>query len=93
MTTNEETWEHTRRVKWSKFPPPSNWPAGVRPISQTGLALLGINERTGRLYWDGTELATKVGLKTFERVLATIATGAAVGGFILSLGSTMGWWD
>jgi len=70
-------WKMIRENRFSDDPP-DVWPAGVRPISMKGIALLGIHERTGKLYWDGEELATSIGLKRYERILATIGAACAV---------------
>jgi hypothetical protein len=72
---------------------PEGWPEGVRAISLEGLRLFGIDERTGKLYWDGEEIVTKVGLKTFERALALIATVSGFGIFVLQLGKAASWWN
>jgi len=47
-------WRHIRAHKISSERP-NDWPHGVRGISQEGLSLLGINEATGQLYWDGSQ--------------------------------------
>jgi hypothetical protein len=93
MTTYDPAiWEAIRIARWSDLTAPPSWPTGVRPISMKGLGLLGIDERTGKLYWDGAEVATAVGLKKFERGLAIVAIMIAFGGFVLNLGSKVGWW-
>ena len=53
---------------------------------------MGVHEKTGKLYWDGSEIVTKVRLRGYELLLATLATGATVGVFVLDLGRTAGWW-
>jgi hypothetical protein len=71
-------WEHIRRVKFSDERP-DDWPAGVKAISQEGLALFGIHDKTGRLYWDGDEILTSLRLGKREFILAVIvAVSAAV---------------
>ncbi len=70
-------WDTVRKYKLSDDHPPE-WPKGVRAVSMKGVALLGIHEKTGKLYWDGEELATSIGLKRYERILATIGAICAV---------------
>lgn len=61
-----------------------NWPTGVSRISTDELQRLGINEKTGRLYWDGNEIVSRtdlligrVGTWTINAA-AIAATAAAV---------------
>lgn len=77
-------WDKIRQQKLSSHTP-SGWPENVRAISMEGLSLLGIHERTGKLYWDGQEIATTVGLRRYEKVLATIGALCAVVGTIIAL--------
>jgi hypothetical protein len=83
------------RIRAHKFADerPESWPEGVRAISLEGLQLFGIHERTGKLYWDGEEIVTKVRLMTFERALALIAAVSAFGIFVLQLGKAASWWS
>ena len=48
------------------------WPTGVRPISQAGLALLGIGPGNG-LYWDGEpiKIDRELSLTLWQTILAT----------------------
>ena len=58
------------------------WPTGVRPISQAGLALLGIGPGNG-LYWDGEpiKIDRELSLTLWQTILATAtALGALAGG-------------
>jgi hypothetical protein len=43
-------WEIVRKHRLSTGRPPE-WPEGVFAISMKGAALLGIHEKTGKLYW------------------------------------------
>jgi hypothetical protein len=87
-------WAHIRRVKFTTDDPPSEWPAGVRSISLEGVNLLGVDEKTGKLYWDGKEVLVrnKFALATYERVIAGIGVAIAGGGLLLNLGRAAGWW-
>jgi len=38
-----KTWEDIRSFRYSTMDPPPDWPSGVRPISNEGLGLLGID--------------------------------------------------
>ncbi len=85
-------WEQARQSMASKERP-EDWPPGVYAIGG-GLAFLGIHEKTEKLYWDGKEIVTRsiIRLRGYELMLATIATTATVGMFIVSLGDAVGWW-
>jgi hypothetical protein len=65
---------------------PTDWPAGVRAISTTGLALFGIREGTGQLYWDGRQVRTRriFRLGTPERWIGFAAFGTC-GTFLVML--------
>jgi hypothetical protein len=65
---------------------PTN-PEGVHPITFDETSDLGINRDTGRIYWKGKEIQTKqvVSLRFYEVCLATFATIAAVGVFLIEL--------
>jgi hypothetical protein len=69
------------KIRANKISPekPDGWPKDIRAISVQGLNLLGIDEKTGRLYWDGKEIVMRTGffLGTFERWVAGIAASAA----------------
>ncbi|MCC2105727.1 MAG: hypothetical protein KDJ20_17725 [Hyphomicrobiales bacterium] len=74
-------WDHIRRFAWSNATPPKGW-IGVRPISQEGLALLGIDEG-GQLCWDGKpiQMHKTLRLEKWQAVLAfVVALGAAAQG-------------
>jgi hypothetical protein len=51
-----KTWDDIRALRYSLNDPPPNWPSGVRPISQDGAALFGIDPASNKLYWDGKEV-------------------------------------
>lgn len=63
-------WEQVRKHRYSDSPAPPTWPVGVRPISIEGLSLLGIQESTGGLHWDGQPVVTEKRLASYERRLA-----------------------
>lgn len=58
--------------------PPKGWPQNVRIISLEGLGRIGIDPKTNELYWDGQRIVTEKRLASYERWLATLATGSAV---------------
>ncbi len=68
----KQDWDRIRANKWSPVDTPPNWPTEVRPISQPGLSLFGINPSTNELYWDGSKLITEKRFTTFERGLAIV---------------------
>ena len=80
MTTelHQVDWAKVRATRFAPFVTPEDWPRTVRPISMNGLGLLGVDERNGDLYWDGTKVETTKRLATFERTLAILATAATV---------------
>jgi hypothetical protein len=80
-------WAHIRAHKLSDEPTPPGWPAGVRPISVEGLSLFGINEATGRLYWDGRQVRTRrvIQLGKPERWIAGFAAAGIWGAFLVGL--------
>jgi hypothetical protein len=88
-----KTWEDIRSFRYSTMEPPPNWPSGVRPISQEGLGLLGIDPTTNKLFWDGNEivLRDRVRLSWWQRFLATIAACGMFGTFLVQA-SQAGWW-
>lgn len=86
-------WEIIRKHRHSTERPPER-PEGVYGISMKGAALLGIHEKTGKLYWDGKEVVTKsiFSLGLFERLLATTAALGTFGTFVVHAGRAKGWW-
>src|SRR4029078_13045719 len=62
-------WDHIRSVRFTKEPTPQDWPEDIRGISIDGVSLLGVHEKTGKLYWDGKEIRTRnmILLGTYER--------------------------
>jgi hypothetical protein len=88
-----KTWEDIRSFQYSTKEPPLNWPSGVRPISQEGLGLLGIDPTTNKLFWDGKEivLRDRIRLSWWQRFLATIAAVGMFGTFLVQA-SQAGWW-
>jgi hypothetical protein len=65
----------------------SKFPEGVRPITFDELDSLGVEDTTGKLYWGAHELKVRkvVSLRCYELCLATLASGSAVGVFLLDL--------
>ena len=86
-------WDAIRRHKLSPERPPE-WPEGIRAISMEGMTLMGIHEKTGRLYWDGKEVVTrsKIRLGTFELWVVSIAAAGTFGTFLVEAGRSIGWW-
>lgn len=86
-------WNHIRAIKFSRESP-SDWPPHVRAISQEGLALLGINTKTGKLYWDGTEIVLKrtLALTAIQQTFAILAAVGTFGSFVLLLGKAIKLW-
>jgi hypothetical protein len=87
-------WSKIRKYRLSPIRPPE-WPEGVFAISLEGLSLLGIHEKSGKLYWDGKEVVIRsaVRLGTFERWIAAIAALATLGSFLTNAGRAKGWWS
>jgi hypothetical protein len=91
-------WDRIRRARFTKDTTPMNWPEDVRGISTEGLALLGVHEKTGKLYWDGKEIVTRsiIKLDTLERWLAIITLGCVVLNFLINLANFLNeiyeWW-
>jgi hypothetical protein len=79
-------WNNIRAHKISRERP-KDWPEGIRAISQEGLALFGIQEGTGQLYWDGKQVRTRTAflLGTPERWIAGFAAAGAFGTFLVNL--------
>jgi hypothetical protein len=73
--------------------PPPTWPSGVRPISQEGLALLGIDPATDRLFWDGKQVVvrSRVRLTWWQDFLAALAAFGMFGTFLVEASQT-DWW-
>ena len=86
LTDEKADWEKIRKFALSKYRP-DGWPKGVYGISMEGLSLLGIDDSSNKLYWDGKELITKdiIRLGRTETWLAAIATMSTLGMFVLSL--------
>lgn len=91
--SEELDFEEVRRNKFSLVKTPADWPSHVRSISLEGVALLGVSEKTGRLYWDGEEIVTRVQLGRREIALAVAVAASAVGVFVIELGRSAGWWQ
>lgn len=89
----QQDWDTVRENKYSTERP-SSWPPMVRGISGKGLALLGVHEKTGELYWDGRRLVIDkpITLGRVERVLASLAAFSALGLFVVEVGRSAKWW-
>jgi hypothetical protein len=88
-----KTWDDIRSFRYSMVDPPPTWPSGVRPISQEGLALFGIDPTTDRLFWDGKQvvLRDRIRLNWWQGFLATLAACGMFGTFLVQA-SQAGWW-
>lgn len=53
-------------------PRPPDWPDNVTPVSITGLGLIGLDEKTNEMFWDGKRLITEKRFTDFERRLAIV---------------------
>ena len=86
-------WVEVRANRFSKERP-DDWPEGVFGVSIKGVALLGVHEKTGRLYWDGKEVVTrsKIRLGTLELWLVAFAAVGTFGTFVTDAGRAVGWW-
>ncbi|RWE12439.1 MAG: hypothetical protein EOS61_14950 [Mesorhizobium sp.] len=78
---------------YSDSTPPSHWPKNVKRISMDGLDQIGIDPKTGEMYWDGQKLVTERKLANFERWLAFFATLATCVGAVVEVGHAAGWWQ
>lgn len=87
-------WDEVRKNRLSKDRP-DDWPEGVWGISLKGVGLLGIHEKTGKVYWDGKEIVTKrsISLGTYERWAAGLAATGTFGTFVVNVGRAKGWWS
>jgi hypothetical protein len=73
---------------------PPEWPEGVRAISMNGVALLGVHEKSGELFWDGRRVLIHrpFELGWVERIIAGLAAVATFGVFVIEFGRSAGWW-
>lgn len=73
---------------------PSDWPNDVQIVGMEDLDSLGINRKTGALYWNGKQVVTKstLSLATPERIIACVAAVGTFGTFFLNLGRVLAWW-
>lgn len=78
-----------RKFRHVTDPSAPEWPAGVKTIE--GVALLGIHQSTGELYWDGQALVTEKRLANFERGMALVVTIATVVLACIEIGRAAGW--
>jgi hypothetical protein len=69
-------WERVRENAHAQNAAPPEWPVGVAPISNMGLALLGI-DRKWRLYGDGHPVEMRYRL-TFWQSLGALVVGTSV---------------
>ena len=91
---SDTDWTQVRKYRLSTERP-SEWPEGVFAISMKGAALLGIHEKSGKLYWDGKEVVTRssIRLGPYERWLASAAALGTFGTFIVNAGRAYGLWS
>jgi hypothetical protein len=89
-----KTWEDIRSFRYSTMDLPPTWPSGVRPISQEGLALLGIEPATNKFFWDGKEVVvrSRVRLSWWQGFLAALVACGTFGTFLVEA-SQAGWWQ
>ena len=87
-------WNKIRTNRLSKERPES-WPEGVYGISLEGVSMIGVHEKSNKLYWDGKEIVTRsiVRLGKIEIWFAGIATASTLGMFVLGLGKAFCWWN
>jgi hypothetical protein len=73
---------------------PDEWPEGVYGVSMKGIGLLGIHEKSGKLFWDGKEVITRgpIRLGTYERWIASLAALGTFGTFLVNIGRAFSWW-
>jgi hypothetical protein len=86
-------WTEVRANRFSTERP-TDWPEGVFAVSIKGTGLIGVHEKSGKLFWDGKELVTrsKIRLGTLELWLVGIAASGTFGTFIVDAGRVLGWW-
>ena len=86
-----KTWEDIRSFRYSTMDP--TWQSGVRPISQEGLALLGIEPATNKFFWDGKEVVvrSRVRLSWWQGFLAALVACGTFGTFLVEASQT-DWW-
>jgi hypothetical protein len=86
-------WGHIRSIRFTKERP-ADWPEGVFGVSLEGVALLGVHEQSGKLYWDGKEIVTRnwIRLGTYERWIGFFAALGTFGTFAVNIGRSAGWW-
>ncbi|BCH10295.1 hypothetical protein MesoLj131c_45530 [Mesorhizobium sp. 131-3-5] len=68
-------WDVLRKKRFAQNvepPRPPDWPDKVTPVSITGLGLIGIDETTNEMFWDGKRLITEKRFTDFERGLAIV---------------------
>jgi hypothetical protein len=87
-------WNLIRQYRLSEERPPE-WPEGVYGVSIKGIGLLGIHEKSGKLYWDGREIVTRsvIRLGTVELWIGGIAAVGTFGAFVVSAGHAFRFWN
>ena len=83
-------WDLIRRYRLSEERPPE-WPEGVYGVSMKGIGLLGIHEKSGKLYWDGREVITRSAIR-LVRWVAGFAAAGTFGTFLVNAGRVLGFW-
>lgn len=64
---------------------PEHWPPNVRTLGWAQMDKLGIDAKTGHLYWDGERVVTDIQLSRRDRFLAVVATLSAASMALLDL--------
>ena len=87
-------WNAVRALRYAPDRPPADWPENVRPISDRGLGLLGIEPATNKLYWNGKEvvLRDRIRFDWPERLFGFLVAVGTFGYFFMELGKLLKWW-
>ena len=79
----DKDWERIRLHAISDVEPPPHWPQGVRPISMSGLTLLGL-DKDHRHYWGGNAVEFRWTLTVWQKLAVVAVTVSAVVGDVAS---------
>ncbi|MHC2792584.1 hypothetical protein ACVINZ_001596 [Mesorhizobium jarvisii] len=85
-------WDIARKHRFAQnvVPPrPADWPPQVTPVSISGLVLIGIDETTNELFWDGKRIITEKRFSDYERRLALV--GLAIAGIGVAATVVQAW--
>ena len=69
MDQKQPDWAKIREKPFAAARPPE-WPENVSALNWNGMSLLGVDRKSGELYWDGTRIVTEKRWGTTERRLA-----------------------